>query len=225
MVTRASRPRQVHSAKKNGPAPDGSGNRACLNSGFYATLAGALAAGAAAGLGGGGIAPISASSSAARGPVTIMPTRCWLSTIASEGAVMFPKTLLPLSRNTGPRDVTGPLISPPFTTTLSARTSAISVPFLPTVTTPAVHISIFAQYSLISTSDVRILRWHPGQEVDFVTFETSWRASQRGQKIRRRAASLDIRPRYFLIGVAATGVTNSLFWTSFSESGDTWQLP
>src|SRR5262245_19658221 len=194
MLTRARGPRQEQSDQKKWPGPRWLGKPGFSELSGYATFAGTLA-GPGAGFGSGAAAPISASSSAARGPVTIMPTRCWLSTIASEGAVMFPKTLLPFSRSTEPRDVTGPLISPPFTTTLSARTSAISVPFLPTVTAPAVHISIFAQYSLISTSDVRMFRWHPGQEVDFVTFETSWRASQRGQKIRRRAASLDIAPR------------------------------
>ena len=92
------------------------------------------------------------------------PSATWI-----VGQVTFPMMRPPLSMVTAPRDVTGPLTSP-FTATPSARTSAMSVPFLPTVTTPAVYISILAQYSLISTSWVEMLRWQPGQEVDFVTF-------------------------------------------------------
>src|SRR5579862_189885 len=216
---------QVQSSRKVQPGPRWLGSRA--PNGIYSFYAGTFfGCCAGAGFAGGIPASISASSSAARGPATIMPTRCWVSPTEREAAVMLPKILLPLSRITDPREVTGPLISPPLTITPSARTSAISVPFLPTVTCPAVHISIFAQYSLMSTSQVMMFRWHEGHEVDFVTRETSCRASHRGQKISRRAESLDIAPRrYFLIGVAATGVTNSLFSTTFSASGDTWQLP
>src|SRR5206468_739525 len=61
--------------KKYSPAPDGSGDRAFVNDPVYAgTFFGCAAGG---GFVDGIAASISASSSAARGPATIMPTRCW----------------------------------------------------------------------------------------------------------------------------------------------------